>query len=268
VTALLIAVPAVFAVQWLAFVPAALARTERYFDFTGAVTFVVVTAGLAVASAPLDARGWLLASLVVVWALRLGTFLFARVRRVGEDARFDRLKRSRLRFFGAWTLQGVWIAVTASTAWVAIAVGDRVALDGWAVAGVAVWLAGFALEVVADEQKRRFKADAGNSGAFITSGAWAASRHPNYLGEIALWTGVAIIAVPTLSGWQWLSLASPVFVAVLLLSVSGIPILEARARERWGGHAEFEDYMQTTPVLVPTLASIRHVMRGRRTHGQ
>jgi steroid 5-alpha reductase family enzyme len=257
VITLAVAITAVFAIQWLVFVPSYLARTERFFDLTGAATYVAVTAWLAVASAPLDARSWLLAVMVIVWATRLGLFLFARVRRAGGDGRFDEIKRRWPRFLGVWTMQGVWITLTAAAAWVAISVGERTPIDAWAVAGVALWLLGLGLEVVADEQKRRFKADPSRSGIFITTGLWAVSRHPNYLGEIMLWAGVALVAVPTLVGWQWLALVSPVFVAVLLLRVSGVPLLEARARERWGGQPEFERYIRDTPVLVPSPRSLR-----------
>jgi steroid 5-alpha reductase family enzyme len=267
VTTLSIAVVAVFAIQWLVFIPSCVARSERFFDLTGAATYVAVTVWLAVASAPLDARSWLLTVMVAAWAVRLGGFLFARVRRAGRDARFDELRTSWPRFLGVWTLQGVWITFTAAAAWVSIAVGERAPIDAWAVAGVALWIVGFTLEVVADEQKRRFKADASRAGEFITTGLWAACRHPNYLGEIVLWTGVALVAVPTLVGWQWLAILSPVFVAALLLRISGVPLLEARARERWGGRPEFERYVRETPVLVPSLRSLRRI-ENRRSGGK
>lgn len=262
-TALAIAVVATFTVQWVAFVPSYLARTERFFDLTGAATYVTVTAGLAIASAPLDARSAVLTAAVVLWAARLGLFLFARVRRTGADARFEQIKTSGARFLGVWTLQGVWIVLTAAAAWVAIAEGERVPMDAWAVAGMAVWVAGFVMEVVADSQKRRFARDPGNRGEFISTGLWAASRHPNYLGEIVLWTGIALIAVPTLVGWQWLALVSPVFVTVLLTRISGVPMLEARASDRWGDRPDYQEYVRTTPVLIPTPGSIRKALVSR-----
>lgn len=262
-TALAIAVAVTFAVQWIAFVPSYRAASERFFDLTGAATYVTVTVGLAIASAPLDARTAAITALVAVWAVRLGLFLFARVRRTGADARFDQIKTSWPRLLGVWTLQGVWIALTAGAAWMAIAVGERVAFDAWAVAGIAIWTIGFVTEVIADGQKRRFARDPGKRGTFIATGLWAASRHPNYVGEIVLWTGIAVIAAPTLVGWQWLALVSPVFVAVLLTRISGVPMLEARARGRWGGQPDYEDYVRTTPVLIPTPASIRKALVSR-----
>ena len=86
---------------------------------------------------------------------------------------------------------------------------------------------------------------------FITSGLWSWSRHPNYFGEIVLWSGVAVMAASALSGWQWVTLTSPVFVALLLTRVSGIPLLERRAEARWGHLTEYQRYTAMTPVLLP-----------------
>jgi steroid 5-alpha reductase family enzyme len=120
-----------------------------------------------------------------------------------------------------------------------------------AIVGLAVWVAGFAVEATADLQKSRFRADPANRGAFISTGLWAWSRHPNYCGEIVLWIGVALIAVPVLHGWQWVSLISPVFVFLLLTRISGVPLLEKRADERWGDQNDYQAYKARTPVLVP-----------------
>jgi len=106
---------------------------------------------------------------------------------------------------------------------------------------------------MADAQKSRFKADPGNRGKFIQSGLWSRSRHPNYFGEIVLWTGVMIIALPVLQGWQWVALVSPLFVILLLTRVSGVPLLEKKADQAWGGQPEYEAYKKQTPVLIPRL---------------
>lgn len=86
---------------------------------------------------------------------------------------------------------------------------------------------------------------------FISTDLWAWSRHPSCFGEIALWTGIAIMAIPLLSGWRWVVLISPVFVTLLLTRVSGIPMLEARADKRWGDDEAFQSYTRDTPVLIP-----------------
>jgi steroid 5-alpha reductase family enzyme len=134
---------------------------------------------------------------------------------------------------------------------VAITATLRKELDLIALIGLLVWGFGFAIEVAADAQKGRFRADLENKGRFIHTGLWAWSRHPNYFGEIVLWIGVAIIALPILRGWQWVTLISPIFVTVLLTRISGVPLLEKRADEKWGGQEDYEAYKARTPVLIP-----------------
>jgi steroid 5-alpha reductase family enzyme len=252
-----LAVLTAFVVQWAAFVPAYLHRTEAFFDLTGSLTYVLVTGGLLALAPERDARAVLLAALVVVWALRLGLFLFRRVRRAGKDDRFDEIKPSFPRFLLVWTVQGLWVTFTAMAAWVGITSSERADLDAFAVVGVLVWAAGFALEVTADLQKSRFRAAPANAGRFISTGVWSRSRHPNYLGEIVLWLGVAVVVVPVLTGWQWVVLASPVFVTVLLTKVSGVRLLEQKAEARWGDQPDYQEYTRTTPVLVPRLVRRR-----------
>lgn len=239
-----------FAVQWLVFVPSFLRQTEHYYDLAGAATYASVIL-LAAAFSSLDARGWVITALVLIWCGRLGSFLFLRVKRSGKDGRFDDIKPHWGRFFMAWTFQGLWVFMTLLAALIAISSAAPAGWDSWASLGLLVWLAGFAFEAVADRQKSAFKADPANSGRFIRHGLWAWSRHPNYFGEIVLWTGVALMASPAMQGWQWLGWASPLFVCWLLTQVSGVPMLEKRADEKWGGQADYEAYKADTPVLLP-----------------
>jgi steroid 5-alpha reductase family enzyme len=240
-----------FVIQWLAFVPAYLLQTERFYDLAGSLTFVTVAIVAVVLGPPADARSYLLLAMVVVWAARLGSYLFRRIRATGADTRFDAIKPSFVRFLTTWTLQGLWVTLTLGAALAAMTAEVREGLSPLAVAGFAVWGFGLTVEVTADRQKRRFRADPANKGRFIRSGLWAWSRHPNYFGEIILWAGVALVAVPVLHGWQWATLISPVFVFLLITRVSGVPLLEKKADERWGGQADYEDYKARTPVLVP-----------------
>ena len=142
---------------------------------------------------------------------------------------------------------------TAAAALVAITASTRRELDVFAIIGLLVWIFGFAFEVIADTQKSRFNANLENKGKFIQTGLWSRSRHPNYFGEIVLWVGVAIIALPVLQGWQWVAMISPVFVTLLLTRVSGVPQLEKKADKKWGGQEEYETYKKNTPVLIPKL---------------
>lgn len=242
-----------FLIQWLVFIPSYLLRTEHFFDLTGSITYLTVTVLAVVLSGHWDGRSLLLAALVIIWALRLGAFLFGRIRRAGKDDRFDEIKRSFWRFLSVWTLQGLWVTLTGAAALVAITTLTRIPLDVFALIGALVWLVGFAIEVIADAQKSRFRADPKNEGRFIQSRLWSRSRHPNYFGEIMLWIGIAIIALPVLQGWHWLALISPVFVTVLLTRISGIPLLEEKADQTWGGQQEYQAYKQRTPILIPRL---------------
>lgn len=240
-----------FVVQWLAFAPAYLRQTERFYDLIGSATYVSLTVLAVSLGPPVDARAIVLLLLVTLWAARLGTYLVRRIHQAGKDDRFDAIKPSFVRFLTAWTLQGLWVSLTLAAALAAITTRVRAPLDVVASLGIAVWLVGFAIEAIADHQKRRFRADPANRGRFIRDGLWAWSRHPNYVGEIVLWVGVAMIAAPVLRGWQWVTLVSPVFVTVLLTRVSGVPLLERKADATWGGQPDYEAYKAATPVLVP-----------------
>ena len=239
-----------FIIQWVVFVPSFLRQTERYFDLTGSLTYVSVTVVAVLLSPVRDERSLLVLVLVVVWAARLGSFLFLRIRRAGKDDRFDALKPSPLRFLAVWTLQGLWVSLTLAAALAAITTSTREPVGILALLGLAIWLIGFGVEAVADWQKSRFRGDPANRGRYIDSGLWAWSRHPNYFGEIVLWVGMALIAVPVLSGLQWFTLISPLFVALLLTRISGVPMLERKADERWGGQPDYESYKARTPVLL------------------
>ena len=240
-----------FVIQWVAFIPAFIKQTEKFYDLVGSITYLSLTWIAVLLSPVTDARAWLLVGIVSIWAIRLGTFLFRRVRAAGEDRRFRDVKPSFVRFLIYWTVQGLWVSLTLAAALAAITSMTRRDLGIFALVGFLLWLLGFGIEVIADRQKSKFRADTQNAGKFINIGLWSWSRHPNYFGEILLWIGVAIIAIPALSGWQWLTLISPIFVAILLTRVSGIPILERLADEKWGGQAEYEDYKTRTSVLIP-----------------
>ncbi|MDJ0759025.1 MAG: DUF1295 domain-containing protein [Woeseiaceae bacterium] len=239
-----------FAINWAAFIPAALTKTEHYYDLTGGLTYITVTAVAVYLSGTLDLRGTLVAGMIMIWALRLSSFLFLRIRKAGKDSRFDEIKHKPARFFLAWTLQGLWVLLTAAAGLAVITSDAREPLGIVGYVGIAVWLAGMTIEIVSDRQKSAFRADPANKGRFINVGLWAWSRHPNYFGEIVLWIGIAIIAIPVLQGWQWATLISPVFVTFLLTKVSGVPMLEDSADERWGGQEDYEAYKKNTPVLI------------------
>lgn len=250
-----IAVAAAFAIQILAFIPAMLLRTERFFDLTGSLTFLAISVALVLMTPMPDARSWILAAMVILWAARLGSFLAMRVHKAGSDGRFDEIKGSPVRFLQVWVIQGAWVSITAAAAWIAISTdaASRAPIGWLTVVGIIVWVAGMTIEIVADAQKSAFRADPRHKDEFIRTGLWSRSRHPNYFGEIVIWVGVFLTAAPVLGGWQWVAILSPLFVILLLTRVSGIPLLEARAEEKWGDRADYVEYRESTPSLIPRL---------------
>ena len=242
-----------FAIQWLAFIPARLFQTERFYDLTGSITYIAVTlAAISAATAPSGAQ-WLIAIMIFIWAGRLGSFLFRRIHAAGGDQRFDHIKVSSSRFFVAWTLQGAWVVMTSCAALTAILSAEPTAVGAIYVIGAVMWVAGFGVEVIADQQKSRFRANPANAGRFINVGLWARSRHPNYFGEILLWAGIAVMAIPYLSGTQWVVMLSPLFVYALLTRISGIPTLARRGQQLWGDDPTYQAYVANTPRLLPRL---------------
>ena len=242
-----------FGIQWLAFIPARLFETERFYDLTGSITYIAVAlAAISAATAPSGAQ-WLIAIMIFLWAGRLGSFLFRRIHAAGGDQRFDHIKMSSSRFFVAWTLQGAWVVMTSCAALTAMLSAEQAAVGAIYVIGAVMWVAGFAIEVIADQQKSRFRADPANDGRFINVGLWARSRHPNYFGEILLWAGIAVMAIPYLSGTQWVVMLSPLFVYALLTRISGIPTLVRRGQELWGDDPAYQAYAANTPRLLPRL---------------
>ena len=240
-----------FLTQWVFAIPSFISQTEKYFDLVGSLTNTLTTLLALILIDVRDTRTLLLASVVVIWAVRLGIFLFRRIQQSGSDSRWDDLKKSFIRFFLAWTLQGLWVSFTLATAWGAMTSSEHVPFGIVGAIGLLIWAIGFAIEVLAYWQKSQFRAKPENAEKFITSGLWSVSRHPNYFGEITLWVGIALLALPALQGWQWVTLISPVFVALLITRISGVPMLEEKADERWGGQEDYEAYKARTPVLIP-----------------
>ena len=245
----------IFAVllQIIFFIPSFLLKTEKYYDLVGSLTYIA-TVSLAYFSVEnktmIDS---IIYFYVMVWALRLGIYLFRRVRNDGKDVRFEQAKRHFLWFLQYWMGQALWVSLTASPAIIGILSPEDDLLPLLAMIGMAFWLSGFTIESVSDYQKRVFRKENNSSETFINTGLWARSRHPNYFGEIMLWTGIAVIALNTLTGIEYITLVSPIFVYILLTRMSGINKLEQIADKRYGHLEEYQRYKRNTPVLVPNL---------------
>lgn len=242
-----------FILHWIVFVPSFIFQTEHYFDLTGSISYVSTIVVAYFFHPDMDARSLVVCTLIAIWAMRLGSFLFMRVKRDGKDRRFDEIKTKFFRYMFTWTLGGAWVFITMAAGLAVITSANQIALGGFFYGGVALWIIGFSIEVVADRQKTQFRRIAENKEKFISEGLWSISRHPNYFGEIVLWLGVAVITLPTLVGWQYVTLISPIFVALLLIKVSGVKLLEKSGMERWGDDPAYLDYVANTPSLVPFL---------------
>ena len=244
-------------VQWLAWIPASMAKTERFYDLTGGLTYLTVVGFSLWAGSQFETpslRELIVSLLVVIWALRLSSFLYLRIHRTGKDGRFDRLKTSPIRFLVPWTIQGLWVFLTMIVAIVINSqAGSAPALGIWDAVGLSIWLLGFGIEVVADNQKTAFNTEPNNQGKWIDSGLWSYSRHPNYLGEILLWAGIACFGISCFTGLERFAWISPIFIYLLLTKLSGIPILDRRALEKWGDDVEYQKYRDNTPALFPRL---------------
>ena len=247
----------VFGIQWLSWVPASVGQTERFYDLTGGMTYLVVVAfSLWIGSEPegIGSRELVISALEAIWSIRLSGFLFLRIHHKGKDGRFDDLKTSPVRFLVPRTLQGLWIFLTANVVIVINSqTGPSPPLGIWDVIGLLIWILGFGIEVLADMQKTRFNSNPENEGRWIDQGLWSLCRHPNYLGETLLWTGIAVFGVSCLEGFEWVSWISPVFVYLLLTKVSGIPILDRRALSKWGDDPEYQAYRERVPAMIPLL---------------
>lgn len=242
-----------FIIQWIAFLPAYIFQTEKFYDLTGSLTYLsVVWYSLFYSSnsfTDLNGANIAIVLLITFWALRLGSFLFMRIHKDGEDKRFRTIKPSATQFFMTWTLQGLWVSLCSMCALTAISSETGVIVNTLFYVGFNLFLFGFITEVIADKQKTAFRSIPENRDKFITTGLWAKSRHPNFFGEIVLWTGIAVMSFSSLSGLQYLTLISPFFTYLLLVYVSGVRMLEARADKKWGDNEEYKKYKANTPVL-------------------
>jgi|TARA_B110000908_G_scaffold51010_1_gene62228 steroid 5-alpha reductase family enzyme len=242
-----LAVLLAFFVQWTFFIPAYIFQTEKFYDLIGSVTYLSVVVFTLYNSDVRPLESLVVVGCVVVWAVRLGSFLFLRIKKAGEDKRFRSIKPSFTRFFMTWTLQGTWVSMCLLCVLTAVSSKTGVGSGFTFWLGLTLFVAGFSLEVIADLQKSNFKKIESNKDKFITSGLWGKSRHPNYLGELILWIGIAVMSITSLEGLQYLTLISPLFVYVLLMYISGVRMLEESGEKKWGHLDEYKKHLEDTP---------------------
>ena len=245
-----------FFIQWVAFVPAFLFQTEKFYDLTGSITYLTVMWFVYITSnhiSGLNISNLIVVLLISIWAIRLGTFLFRRIHKDGEDKRFRTIKTSASQFFMTWTLQGMWVSICSMCAITAISSETGLISNPIFFIGLSLFIIGFSIEVIADHQKTVFRSNEDNREKFITTGLWSKSQHPNYFGEILLWSSIALMSFSSLSGTQYLTLISPIFTYALLVHLSGVRMLDDMGNKKWGHLEEYKNYKKNTPVLFPKL---------------
>ena len=246
------AVMLAFLIQWVAYIPAYIFQTEKFYDLTGSLSYLTVIWFVFISSnnlSGLNIQNLIVATLISIWAIRLGTFLFGRIHKDGEDKRFRTIKTSASQFFMTWTLQGMWVSICTMCAITAISSSQGIIANALFYLGLAFFIVGFAIEVVSDQQKSAFRALPENKEKFITSGLWSKSQHPNYFGEILLWSAIALLSISSLNGTQYLTLISPIFTYVLLVYISGVRMLDDMGNKKWGHLEEYKEYKRNTPTL-------------------
>lgn len=242
-----------FLLQWILFIPAYFFQTEKFYDISGSLNFIIIISYIYYNSYNtygFNIGNLILSLLIIIWAIRLGSLLFIRIQKDGEDKRFRTIKPSPTKFFMTWTLQGVWVCICSLCAITGISNENGIIVNHLFYLGLLIFILGFAIEIIADYQKTKFRKNPKNKNNFISSGLWSYSRHPNYLGEISLWTGISIISFSSLSNWQFITLISPIFIYILLVHISGIRFLEASSNKKWGHLKSYQQYIKKTPRLL------------------
>ena len=241
-----------FLIQWVAYIPAYLFQTEKFYDLTGSLTYLTVIWFVYLSSnqvGELNIQNLIVTVLISIWAIRLGSFLFSRIHKDGEDKRFRSIKTSASQFFMTWTLQGMWVSICSMCAITGISSSEGLVLNSLFYLGFTLFVIGFSIEVIADHQKTVFRAIKENKEKFISTGLWSKSQHPNYFGEILLWSSIAMMSFSSLSGTQYLTMISPIFTYVLLVYISGVRMLDDMGNQKWGHLEEYKQYKKNTPVL-------------------
>ena len=241
----------IFLIHLLIFVPSYFFQTEKFFDLTGTISYVSSVLFIFFKSNTLESinlGSLVLSTFIIIWSLRLGIFLFLRIKKAGKDRRFNEIKKSFSWFFMTFSVSGMWVTICSICALTGIANG--IIFSSTTIIGIIIFTIGFTIEIIADSQKTKFRAMDDNKDKFISIGLWKYSRHPNYLGEIILWLGISLISFSSLEGFQYITLISPIFTYLLLVNVSGINLLEKSGEKKWGHLDSYKSYKENTPRLI------------------
>lgn len=238
------------AINLVLFLVAYRLQSDKLTDISYALSFLTIAIVSLLYASKYNFFSSIIFALPTVWAVRIGGFLLLRVMKVGKDRRFDNLRTSFVRFGKFWLGQAVTAWILMLPVSIALYRGGEVSI--LTVLGVVIWIVGLSIEAIADYQKFTFKSDMKNEGKWIQEGLWKYARHPNYFGEILVWAGIYVACFIALSSIERLiGLASPVLITLVLLFVSGVPLLEKSADKRWGNLKEYQGYKRRTRLLIP-----------------
>jgi len=204
-------------------------------------------------------RSRLSAGVIGLWALRLASFLFYRALQTGHDARLDQTLSTAGGAIGFWAISWLWGVLTCLPHVLGSGIADRPKLGFSGGAALALCAFGLYWEIVADVQKWQFKLDPANKGLFCNVGLWSLSQHPNYFGNLCLWTGIFLLNAPMIlrSGRLKLLLGamSPLFLAFLFYGQASGKITKSAElfAQRYAGNPAFSDYVRRVPLIVPRL---------------
>ncbi len=232
------------------FIPAYFLKTDKLTDLSYSLTFVaIVFYGFLNTSIGLPSI--LLFTMIILWAIRLGVYLFIRIQKIKKDNRFNGMRENFFSFLKFWLLQGftVWVVMIPV---IIFFKNDIQNFSIWFLIGILVWITGLFIESIADWQKYNFIKNKENEGLWVDKGLWKYSRHPNYFGEILIWIGIFIYTILGLSLIEsFIGFISPVYISLLIILISGIPLLEKSANKRWGENPKYQQYKKNTSVLIP-----------------
>lgn len=240
-----------FAINMFFFIFAMAFRTDKVTDFTYSLSFILITGLLLLLNGAFAPAHIIMAVLIIVWGLRLGSYLFLRILKIGKDDRFDDKRNNFFRFLGFWVLQATTVWVVLIPASIYLSIVKNPSITPLYIAGLIIWAIGFFVEFVSDAQKYSFKNNPDNKGKWIQTGLWKISRHPNYFGDTVLWWGIFIMVISSLSiSYIWI-IVGPIFITLMLLFVSGIPLLEKSAESKYGDNDEYREYKRKTSIFIP-----------------
>lgn len=232
------------------FILAQLLRNNSIVDIGWGIGFILITSVLLLTKESADQKEIVLAVMILVWGVRLALHIFIRARGKGEDFRYAQWRKDwgknavLYSFVKVFLLQGLIMLFIALPIIVEFT-SNKDKLNIFSFLGVLIFVFGFLFESIGDFQMYSFKKNPVNKGRIIKTGLWKFTRHPNYFGEAVLWWGIGIF---TIGSDMWLiSFVGPLILNLLLVFVSGVPLLE----KKYKGNKEWEDYKKITSMFIP-----------------